>query len=150
MPDWVARPLEYLRDEDLGPLLAESLAQGYCFVQTLRDEYADGRNRFDQPGAVLLGIFDGQRIIAVGGLHPDPYLERPDVGRIRHVYVLDAYRRSGVGRALMAALIDHARRHFNLLTLRTLSADASAFYVALDFAVTDAIPHATHVMHLKP
>ena len=132
----------------LAALLSESLAQGHHFVQRLCDEYADGSNRFDQPGALLLAVYAGERMIAIGGIQPDPYLARGDVGRIRHVYVLEAYRRQGVGRALLAALLDQARGRFTLVTLRTVSAQAAAFYVALGFEATDAIPNVTHVMRL--
>ncbi|MCL4249079.1 MAG: GNAT family N-acetyltransferase [Anaerolineae bacterium] len=144
-------PIRRLRNLDLAPLaplLTESRAQGFNFIQRLWDDYADGSNRFDQPGARLLAAYEDERMIAIGGIQPDPYLAQGDAGRIRHVYVLDAYRRQGVGRALLAALIDHARGRFTLVTLRTFSAQAAAFYVALGFEATDTIPNVTHVMRL--
>src|SRR5690349_19502347 len=119
MAEITVRPVENLMLSDLRPLLDESLAEGYGFIQKLWDEYESGVNRFDTGGAILLGAFDGQRLVGVGGVQRDPYLKRDDVGRIRHLYVLAAYRRQGVGKRLLEALIDHAQAHFTLLTLRT-------------------------------
>ena len=119
--------LKDLNPRDLRPLLDESLAEGYRFVQTLWDEYESGKNRFDAPGAVLLGAFEGERLIGVGGVQPDPYLKLTEAGRIRHVYVLHAYRRQGVGKRLLDPLIEHAQDHFEVLTLRTNTPSAARF-----------------------
>ena len=73
-------PLDHLE-----PLVQESLDQGFDFVERLVAEYASGANRFDQPGEALFGIYVDQRLIAVGGLNHDPYLEDGQTGRVRHV-----------------------------------------------------------------
>lgn len=78
-------------------LLQASLDEGYDFIQKLIYEYETGVNRFDGPGAALLGVYLDDHLIAVGGIQPDPYLKILTVGRVRHVYVLPSYRRYGVG-----------------------------------------------------
>ncbi len=134
---------------DFGDLLDTSKAEGYGFIETLWIEYESGVQRFDAPGAVLLSVYDGERLIAVGGVCPDPYLNQADIGRIRHVYVLPDSRRTGVGRLLMHALIDHTRSHFTRLTLRTLTDDAAVFYVALGFSDEPRFEQATHWMIVR-
>ena len=140
--------IDSLTEHAFAPLLRASLDEGYTFVQSLYDDYQAGRNRFDQPGAVLLAaVLDGNWI-AIGGVHPDTYLNQSHIGRIRHVYVLSAYRRTGVGRQLVTALIDHAGRQFTLLTLRTLTAHGDAFYVSLGFTRDNRFSQATHWLEI--
>ena len=148
--DAVIRQVDTLDAAALDPLLAESLSEGYRFVQTLLDEYTSGVNRFDTPGAALLGTYRDSRLIGIGGVHQDPYLQRVDVGRVRHVYVLREFRRHGVGRLLLDGLIDHATAHFTMLTLRTNTTAAAAFYEAIGFSTQSLPPEATHWMRLKP
>jgi GNAT superfamily N-acetyltransferase len=95
----------------LQPVLAASLDEGYKFIQTLWDEYMSSKTRFDSGGAALYGVYDaGGDLIAIGGVHRDPYLNRDDIGRIRHIYVMPEQRRIGVGRRPMTALIGHSRK----------------------------------------
>ncbi len=142
------RPVEALMLSNLRPLLDESLVEGYGFVQKLWDDYESGKNRFDTGGAILLGVFDDDHLVGVGGVQGDPYLKRADVGRIRHVYILHAYRRQGVGKRLLEELIQHAQAHFSLLTLRTQTQSAAAFYVASGFDDQPVFPEATHFLRL--
>jgi len=148
--DAVIAPILTLDAAALEPILTESLSEGYRFIQTLLDEYTSGFNRFDARGAVLLGVYGGERMIGIGGVHRDPYLQRLDVGRVRHVYVLHEFRRHGVGKRLLDELIDHARAHFALLTLRTNTAPAAAFYEAIGFSTEAPPKEATHWLRLKP
>src|SRR4051812_8180651 len=89
------------------PLVEESTREGYRFLQRLEGEYEAGRLRFDGAGEVLLGVFDGPGLVAVGGVSRDPYGGAADTGRIRHVYVRATHRRRSVGRQLIAALEAH-------------------------------------------
>lgn len=144
------RPLLFLTEAELQPILAASLDEGYKLIQTLWDEYVSGKARFNSGGAVLYGVYDaGGDLIAIGGVHRDPYLDRADIGRIRHVYVMPEQRRTGVGRRLMTALIGHARENFAYLTLRTLTAHGDEFYVSLGFSREPRFEHATHWLSLE-
>ena len=147
--DAVITPIARLDGDALAPLIREAVEDGYGFVQTLWDEYESGKNRFDTPGAALLGVYESGRLIGVGGVQQDPYLKRADAGRVRHVYVLREFRRHGVGKQLLEALIAHARQHFDLLTLRTNTEAAAAFYVALGFSDAPEGRDATHWMRLN-
>jgi GNAT superfamily N-acetyltransferase len=149
MPAVQIHPIQELQSQAWQTLLKTSLDEGYDFIQKLCDEYETGTNRFDAPGAALLGVYLNDELIAVGGVHPDPYLQTTTVGRVRHVYVLPEYRRQGVGRELMLALIQHARAHFEILTLRTPTAHGNSFYKSLGFTDEPRFENATHWLHLS-
>ncbi len=142
-------PIEPATFQNIRPLLQPSLDEGYSFIQRLWDEYESGVNRFDTAGAILLGVKLDEQIVGVGGVQKDPYLNQAMIGRIQHVYILSAYRRAGVGRYLMHSLIDHARSHFTLLTLRTLTEHGSAFYNSLGFSSQPRFASATHWLELQ-
>jgi GNAT superfamily N-acetyltransferase len=124
-------------------LQAESLAEGYNFLDRLLHDWQTGENRFDQPGETLLGCFEKDILIAVGGLNRDPFLTDPGTGRIRRVYVRSASRGKGLGRSLVTTLIDHARSHFSSVRLRAEDPSAARLYERLGFLPIDD-PHATH------
>lgn len=132
---------------ELAPLVEESQREGFRFLVRLRREFQDGGNRFDAPGEALLGCRRGAELVAVGGLNRDPYSPEPRVGRLRHLYVAAAHRRGGAGRMLVAALVEAARPHFDVLHLRTDTEAAARFYEAVGFAPVSS-SHATHRMVL--
>jgi GNAT superfamily N-acetyltransferase len=126
----------------LQKLRAESSKEGFRFMERLYEEWASGVNRFDAPGeALFLAVADGQ-VVGVCGLNRDPYARNTRTGRVRRLYVLPDYRRSGVGRALLEAVITHAHGHFDLVRVRTEA--ASQFYTARGFRRDDS-DTATHV-----
>src|SRR5258708_40109623 len=94
-------------------LQSEAQDEGYDFIETLVKDWASGENRFDAPGEILCGHLDQGLLVAVGGLNCDPFAGRPEAGRIRRVYVRDAWRNKGVGKALGSTLIGQARKHFH-------------------------------------
>lgn len=150
MPEAVLQPLFLTASSDLHPLLDQSLIEGYDFLQILWDEYESGKNRFDAMGARLLQAHIHDQLIAVGGVHPDPYVQQRGIGRIRHLYVLPAYRRTGVGRQVMAGLLDHARAHFDVVTLHTMTLHGDRFYRAIGFTTEPRFRDATHWLTLNP
>jgi GNAT superfamily N-acetyltransferase len=150
MADLVVQRLATLPTADLESLLAESREQEFGFLDTLVNEYTSGHNCFARPGEALFGVYHAGRLIAIGGLNCDPYMQTDGVGRVRHVYVLAGWRRQGVGAALMQAIVAEARRSFHLLTLRTLTPDADRFYRAIGFRPSPELAHATHCLDLAP
>jgi GNAT superfamily N-acetyltransferase len=141
--------LEKLPMQDLQLLVEESRAQGYEFIDRLISEYADGTNQFKKPGESLFGVYFDQQLVAIGGLNRDPYLSQPDIGRVRHLYVLSAWRKQGIGKQLVQAIIAAAKGRFRLLTVRTFSAEADGFYRAIGFQTKPEIDGATHHLALK-
>jgi GNAT superfamily N-acetyltransferase len=129
----------------LDVLAGEAQAEGYEFIATLLEEWASADNRFDGPGEVLCGHLENGLVTAVGGLNCDPFAGRPDMGRIRKVYVRPAWRGKGIGGALVTYLAEQARRHFSCVRLRAENAAAARLYERLGFVPVDS-PDATHLL----
>ncbi|HEX5724646.1 MAG TPA: GNAT family N-acetyltransferase [Longimicrobiaceae bacterium] len=142
MEPLAVRPLAPPPWAEIEPLIAESAGEGFRFLARLRDEHRSGAVRFDGPGEVLLGVYAGDSLVALGGLTADPYASDGRTGRIRHVYVARAFRRRGAGRLLLDALVAAARGRFAALTLRTDTDAAARFYESLGFEPVDR--HGTH------
>ena len=115
------------------PMLAEALAGDGPFLQRLRDEWESGALRFERDGEVLLGAFDGDSLAGVGGLSLDPYAPAPGLARLRHLYVLESHRGSGLGRLLVTRLLQQARPHFATVRLRTRNPAAATLYESFGF-----------------
>ena len=128
----------------LAPLLEESRAEGFRFVERLATAWASGELRFDQPGEVLLGAYDDEDLIAVGGLTADPYASEPAVGRLRRVYVRPHARRQGVGRRLVRGIEAVAADYYRMMVLRTDTAAAARFYESLGYVPLPPGGQATH------
>ena len=126
-------------------LLAEAREEGYDFIETLVEEWASAENRFDASGEALCGHLEEGLLLAVGGLNLDPFAGRPDIGRLRRVYVRPAWRNKGIGRALVTALVDQARRNFRCVRLRAENADAARLYESMGFSPIQN-PDATHIL----
>ena len=124
--------------EEFIPLLKEAELDGR-FPLRLRDEWESGETRFCRPGEALLGAYVEGCLVAVGGITHDPYDPEDGLGRVRHVYVLHSWRRRGIGRALMKAIVERARGDFTQLRLRTRNSAAARLYESLGF-----------VQHLQP
>jgi GNAT superfamily N-acetyltransferase len=129
-------------------LQQEACDEGYDFIETLVEQWASATNRFHGPGEILCGYVDQGLLVAVGGLTLDPFAGRPDMGRIRRVYVRSAWRNRGIGRALVAALADHARKHFSCVRLRAGNALAASLYESMGFVPIES-PDASHILVLK-
>lgn len=138
------RRIHDLTSDALAPLLAASLDEGFRFVGRLAAEWASGTARYDGPDEILLGGYDGPRLVAVGGLTPDPYDAETGLGRLRRVYVLPGWRRHGVGRNLVKALEAAAAGRYDALVLRTDTAAAARFYEALGYTRLQSGGTATH------
>ena len=119
--------------ELLDDLATEARSEGYNFVQRTIEEWKSGVNRFSKNGEFLFGIFISDLCVGVGGLNVDPYIDDPNIGRIRHVYISQKYRQKGLVTLLLRKIILIAAKHFNLLRLYTQNPVASSFYESLGF-----------------
>jgi predicted adenylyl cyclase CyaB len=107
--------LQGLPPDRVHDLLVDSEAAGSRIVRRAVDQWADGTNRFDRPGEALFAASLAGRLVGVCGLNVDPYAGDDRVGRVRHLYVLTSCRRRGVGRQLVAHVIDSAGDRFDSL-----------------------------------
>jgi GNAT superfamily N-acetyltransferase len=135
--------------DGLGPLVTESEQQGLRFVRKLADEWRTGANRFDRPGEALFAARMDGRVVGVCGLNVDPYAAAPIIGRVRHLYVLLAYRRRGIGGQLIAEVVQAGHGRFDTLRLRTGNPAAAQLYERLGFHRCVDAADCTHVMRLS-
>src|SRR5215813_205526 len=140
--------LQDLLADRVRDLLADSEAAGSRIVRRLVDDWEDRTNRFDRPGEGLFAASVAGRLVGVCGLNVDPYAGDTQIGRVRHLYVLTPFRRRGVGRQLVAHVIEHAHDRFDTLRLRTTNEAAARLYVAMGFRAGGEEGTFTHVLDL--
>ncbi|MGO8699348.1 MAG: GNAT family N-acetyltransferase [Limisphaerales bacterium] len=126
-------------------LLAESEQEGFRFVRRAREEWTSGANTFSKEGEAFFAVFEGERLLAIGGLNRES--ERQ--GRLRRFYVRREERRRGIGRQLVEHLLAFASRHYSRVGLRCETDAADRFYLAVRFRRTDSDPGITHVIELN-
>jgi GNAT superfamily N-acetyltransferase len=141
-------PVRALSPTMLSELVADAEVAGLAFPRRLVTDWAAGTNRFDRPGEILFAARLDGRVVGMCGLNADPYTTEARVGRVRHLYVEQASRRRGVGRALVAAVLAAARGPFDRLRLRTSNPEAARLYEAMGFAPCTGEEACTHALDL--
>ena len=101
-------PLELVPVRDALPagfdaLRAEALAEGFLQVERLAADWEAGTTRFDRDGEALLAARLNGVLVGIGGLTIEPV--GPGALRMRRFYVRPVFRRIGVGRQLVTALL---------------------------------------------
>lgn len=132
--------------EQLEKIAIEAREQGYAFIDRLIDEAKSGQNFFNQNGECFHGAFIDGTLVGCGGINCDPYTDQ-EVGRLRHVYVLKRYRRTGIARELVRHLLKQSNATFSVVRLRTSDQNADKFYEALGFSRT-VEKDATHIIEI--
>lgn len=132
---------------ELDELVSESSREGFRHIRRLVDEYISGVNRFDRNHEALFVCRSEGRIIGICGLNQTPD-SGGDTGRVRRMYVLPEFRRQGVGRMLMQAVIQAAADHYSWLVLRTDQTQAGDFYISLGFSESPQHLNITHCLKL--
>jgi ribosomal protein S18 acetylase RimI-like enzyme len=100
-------------------------------------EAAAARIGSPEPGSFLLGAFHDGELAGTAGFYREQELKSRHKGRVWGVYVTEACRGRGMGRALMGSLIDRARACRGLeqiiLTVATEQTAALRLYESLGF-----------------
>ncbi|KPF72465.1 hypothetical protein IP88_09915 [alpha proteobacterium AAP81b] len=89
----------------------------------------------------------GTPLVGLAGFYMTPGLKRVHRGVLWGMYVAPAARRQGLGAALVAAIVAHARTRVEELRLGVAvdNAEAIALYQAAGFAAVGIDPHALKV-----
>lgn len=124
-------------------LRSESLAQHFNMLRRLAENWQSGKNRFSAPGEKLLDAFVGGQLVGVCGLNVDPFSPQLRTGRIRHLYISDAFRRRKIGQQLLVAVITHSGTWFDFLNTHA-PPSAWPFYESLGFRPVYDEPRVTH------
>jgi GNAT superfamily N-acetyltransferase len=126
-------------------LLAESEEEGFRFLRRAREEWLSGANAFSREGEALFGVFEGERLLAIGGINR----ECEGHGRLRRFYVRREERKRGIGRKLVEHVLAFASLHYSQVVLRCETDAADQFYLAVGFRRVDSDPGVTHVIELN-
>lgn len=107
------------------------------------------RSRIEGPGQAVLGAFDGARLVGVVGLYRDTQRKGAHTAHVWGMYVAPEARSRGLGRRLVEAAIEEARRMGGverlLLTVAAGNAPAQALYRALGFQTYGVEPKALKI-----
>ena len=124
--------------------------EGYDLIEKLVEEYRTGKNSFSKENEYLVTAYDGDQLIACGGLNqqwgPDGVEER--IGRVRRFYVHPKYRQHGVGKQLLAYLEQLARPHYSALCLHTETNMAASFYQKQNYVFVENHPNYNYFKYL--
>ncbi len=123
--------------DDFLILESESKIEGFRFLEKMKTEWASGKNRFNKTGEALYGIFENDKLVGIGGINIDPYLNEQSIGRVRHLYILKDYRKYGLGSRLVKIILDNGSKSFLKVRLKTDTLVASKFYEKLGFEVVE-------------
>ena len=132
---------------DLDALRREASDEGFRFIERLHQDWHSNSNRFDKAGECLLVAWSDAGPVGIAGLNRDPYTAGQATGRLRHLYVRNSVRRTGVASALLKELLAKARGVFSVVRLRTDTPEAASFYLSHGFRpVSDDF--ASHAINL--
>lgn len=151
MSDIEIRPFTEIDGGNFAALSDDAHRAGHRFLDRMAAEWHAGTNRFDRPGELVVGAWDGGVLAGVVGRNIDPHSQDPTVGRLRHLYVRSDHRGRGIGAALARHALADAAEHFRLIRVRMGpdNAAAAAMYNALGFARVTGDPFATHALVLR-
>ncbi|RAS93112.1 GNAT family acetyltransferase [Bacillus cereus] len=144
MKDMHIQPIENLMKYEFKYLVQESKEEGFNFLKKLINEYENKLNTFNKTGECLYGIFQGEKLIGIGGLNEDPYTENNKIGRLRRFYISKDYRRIGLGKVLLNQLLSYAEKNFKVVVLHTDTKQGDAFYTANGFVKGELYKGSSH------
>lgn len=144
LKDMHIQQIENLMKYEFKYLVQESKEEGFKFLQKLINEYENELNTFNKSGECLYGIFQGEKLMGIGGLNADPYTENNKIGRLRRFYIAKDYRRIGLGKLLLNKLLSHAEKYFKVVVLHTDTKQGDVFYTANGFVKREVYKRSSH------
>ncbi|MGG0644547.1 GNAT family N-acetyltransferase [Sporosarcina gallistercoris] len=143
---YTVEPVQDLTELNIETLISESEDEGYRFLTRLAEDYKGGINTFSAAGEALYCVRDESgKVVAIGGVNRFPVPGgNQETGRLQRFYVEANERRNGAGSLLLKEIVDHAKKHFHELTVKTESSKADAFYRHNGFEFDDSASETTH------
>lgn len=135
---------------EIHQLAQEAKREGFELVERLIDEYISGKNCFNLPGEFLLMAYEGEKLIACGGLNLQWNEQQVEnrIGRVRRFYVRPEYRKHGVGKKLLQYLEKKAITNFSALCLHTSTTLAAHFYQKMNYVFVENHPNYNYFKYL--
>ena len=113
-------------------------------LESVRERIAAGGNE-----SFVFGAFNGHELAGMAGFYRETRLKKRHQGRIWGVFVSPEFRGKGLGRALLAAVLEKARALQGLssilLTVATTQGSARKLYLSLGFRSFGIEPRAVSV-----
>jgi GNAT superfamily N-acetyltransferase len=122
-------------------LRAEARGEGFRQIERLATDWETHTTRFNREGEALLAAHMNEVLAGVGGLTIEPVV--PDALRMRRFYVRPAFRRAGVGRELVMALL--VRTHSDQLITVNAAPRSVSFWESIGFTPDQRDGH-THIL----
>ncbi|MRR42303.1 GNAT family N-acetyltransferase [Bacillus anthracis] len=144
MKDIHIQQIEDLMIYESDYLVQERKDEGFYFLIKIISEYEKKINTCNKTGECLYGIFQGEKLIGIGGLNADPYTENNKIGRLRRFYIAKDYRRIGLGKLLLNKLLSHAEKYFKVVVLHTDTKQGDVFYTANGFVKREVYKRSSH------
>jgi RimJ/RimL family protein N-acetyltransferase len=93
----------------------------------------------------VVGAFSGPQLIGIAGFYIQPGPKHAHKGMLWGMYVRPHHRGTGLGRVLVGTIVEHARRHVEVLQLFVVSDNLPArrLYQSLGFVEYGIERHAT-------
>ncbi|QWU45545.1 GNAT family N-acetyltransferase [Bacillus sp. NP247] len=129
-------------------LVRESKDEGFNFLIKLISEYENKINTFNKTGECLYGIFQGERLIGIGGINENLYTEDNKIGRLRRFYIAKDYRRKGLGSLLLGRILSDAKTYFTIVVLHTDTEQGDHFYTSSGFVKGTMYVGTSHYLNL--
>jgi GNAT superfamily N-acetyltransferase len=134
---------------DIDVLADAANREGIALVARLVDDYQSGSNRFDREGEGLWASRDDVSLVGVCGLNQDPFATPAErAGRVRRLYVLQPWRRLGVGSLLLDEVEAMALQHHRILTAYTIDPVAAAFYRSRNYQMVTGVTKRSFQLNL--
>ena len=130
-------------------LLAESEEAGFRFLKSLKEDWLNKSNRFDQEGEGLFLLWKASELIGIGGINRDPYRQNKQVGRLRRFYIKADHRHQGLGALLLQYILAEKGKSFQEIQLYTDTASAAKFYEKEGFERVFQNSHFSHRLILE-
>jgi GNAT superfamily N-acetyltransferase len=135
--------IETALPDDFDALRAEAHTEGFGMLDRLARDWTSGVDRYARAGEALMAARIDGVLAAIGGLTHDPFVA--DALRMRRFYIGARFRRLGVARRLVEALLALPPGDRTLITVNAGTPDAPAFWEALGFVRVAGASH-THVL----
>ena len=128
-------------------LVQESKDEGFYFLIKLISEYENKINTFNKTGECLYGIFQGEKLIGIGGLNEDPYTINNKIGRIRRFYIAKIPKER-IREVIISENYKRCEKHFNIVVLNTDTVQGDKFYTSSGFLKGTKYMGVSHYLNL--
>lgn len=110
-------------------LRADAEANGYRQLRRLAAELETGQAMFH----AVVAVFIDRGLVGVGAITDEPQPASEPAWRLRRLYVHRRFRRRGIARSMVRALLAEAADKVRLVTVHAGDDDAARFWEAIGF-----------------